>query len=192
LKSEYLGIILGQCYNRLTADSFIRIPNKAGYLETKVKCICRCGNETIVRLSELRNGVVKSCGCLIHDQSDRARPHRLPFGEAAGKALYRNYKNSAKLRGYSFSLSEYDFLQFTKRNCHYCGREPSNKHYTSWKITGYYLFNGVDRINNNIGYVKNNCVPCCKNCNMMKRDLTTEEFITTAIMIANKNKGSTK
>ena len=37
-------------------------------------------------------------------------------------------------------------------------------------------FPGIDRVNNNIGYVLNNCVSCCKFCNSAKLDRTLIEF----------------
>jgi hypothetical protein len=41
---------------------------------------------------------------------------------------------------------------------------------------GYYLYNGIDRVDNTLGYSKENCVSCCKICNYMKQVLTLEEF----------------
>jgi len=38
------------------------------------------------------------------------------------------------------------------------------------------LFNGIDRVNNSAGYTNHNTVPCCKTCNLAKRDSTVEEF----------------
>ena len=38
--------------------------------------------------------------------------------------------------------------------------------------------NGIDRINSDKGYTIDNCVPCCAQCNHMKLDYTTEEFLT--------------
>ena len=34
------------------------------------KCLCECGNSTIVSGSNLRSGVVKSCGCLRHREKE--------------------------------------------------------------------------------------------------------------------------
>lgn len=36
--------------------------------------------------------------------------------------------------------------------------------------------NGIDRINSNKGYEKDNCVSCCPICNRMKLDLSLEDF----------------
>jgi len=37
--------------------------------------------------------------------------------------------------------------------------------------------NGVDRVNNKIGYRVDNCVPCCSVCNIMKNTLGVADFL---------------
>ena len=51
----------GQKYNMLTVVERIKID---GNPKTFWKCICDCGNETIVPAGDLKLGKVKSCGCL--------------------------------------------------------------------------------------------------------------------------------
>ena len=41
---------------------------------------------------------------------------------------------------------------------------------------GDYIYNGIDRVDSNIGYIFENCVPCCKLCNMAKKEYPVEEF----------------
>jgi hypothetical protein len=41
---------------------------------------------------------------------------------------------------------------------------------------GDYTYNGVDRIDNSIGYTKENCVPCCTICNWAKSNRGVDEF----------------
>ena len=36
--------------------------------------------------------------------------------------------------------------------------------------------NGVDRVNSDLGYEIENCVPCCYRCNSMKMDTSLNEF----------------
>lgn len=36
----------------------------------------------------------------------------------------------------------------------------------------------VDRKYNSIGYTKNNCVPCCEECNRFKMSMDINDFIT--------------
>jgi hypothetical protein len=49
-----------------------------------------------------------------------------------------------------------DFKTMVLSQCYYC------HHFKDSETIG------IDRINNSIGYEKDNCVPCCETCNMMK------------------------
>lgn len=84
---------------------------------------------------------------------------------------YANYRNNAKTRGLIFKLTFKEFELLVKDHCVYCGGE------------GF----GVDRINNFVGYLKNNVVPCCTKCNKMKLVYTAEEFIEHCKKIAKFN-----
>jgi hypothetical protein len=48
--------------------------------------------------------------------------------------------------------------------------------------------NGVDRVDSNGDYVKDNCVPCCTTCNRMKMDMSYNIFIKHIIKIRNYRK----
>jgi len=89
--------------------------------------------------------------------------------------LVRRTKGSAKRRGYEWSLTKEQIRHLTKQPCHYCGVEPSQviKHP---RLNGKYVYNGLDRIDSNKGYVKGNVVACCGTCNMAKGTKTLEEF----------------
>lgn len=68
--------------------------------------------------------------------------------------LYSKYKCSAKTRNLSFLLSKIQFKRLTSQNCHYCGLEPlqvSSHRYKNY-ARGYYLYNGIDRKDSNMGY----------------------------------------
>jgi hypothetical protein len=66
----------GQRFSRLTVISRADdIMNKNGTTAARWKCVCDCGNETIVRAQALKNGSVKSCGCLRRENMDHARKH---------------------------------------------------------------------------------------------------------------------
>lgn len=55
-----------------------------------------------------------------------------------------------------------DFVALAIKPCYYCGVYQSS------------TCNGVDRIDNNKGYISTNVVPCCTMCNMMKNDQPIE------------------
>ena len=63
----------------------------------------------------------------------------------------------------------------------YCGKKP--------KINKALL--GLDRLNNDLGYIKNNIGSCCKECNLMKNKLNYEEFIIKIRLILH-NQGALK
>lgn len=60
-------------------------------------------------------------------------------------------------------------------NCHYCNGVPSNLLKLNNKVIGRYQ--GIDRVDNNKGYISGNIVPCCKYCNSFKSNRTKIEFM---------------
>jgi hypothetical protein len=148
------------------------VPAPEGKKRAYWLCKCECGNRKVVEGCDLRQGGVKSCGCLLKKQP----VNTLPDGEAAFRRMYYQYEMSAERRGLVFNLSEHLFRHLTQQPCHYCGQEPSN-FWSSYHETGDYLCNGIDRKNNDLGYVPENCVPCCKQCNYFKTDMDYEAFV---------------
>ena len=60
--------LIGQKFGRLTVIE--RLENtKDG--QTRWLCQCECGNKTSVRISNLKNGHVKSCGCLNRELTSK-------------------------------------------------------------------------------------------------------------------------
>ena len=82
---------------------------------------------------------------------------------------YKVYQNNARNKDRNFDLSEDDFINMTSQPCIYCG-EYSDTYNGEW-------FNGIDRIDSNLGYSLDNCVPCCAICNRMKMDLDVNNWI---------------
>ncbi len=138
-------------------------------------CICECGSELDVTRENLQKGHTKSCGCLRKDKAG-LNAKRLRYGEASFNVLFHSYKTSAKERGIEFRLSRRRFKSLTQLNCSYCGSPPS----TIYKVSnnGEFIYNGIDRIDNLLGYSPKNSIPCCKLCNFMKRDLSAKDFIS--------------
>jgi len=88
---------------------------------------------------------------------------------------------SAASRGYEFSLSHEDLKSLIiGANCYYCGKAPQYSEYI--KDLGKIMFNGIDRVDNSIGYVKGNVVACCKKCNTFKSDTSVKKFAQMAAM----------
>ena len=78
-----------------------------------------------------------------------------------------------------FNLSIERFQELSIQNCFYCGCKPTNMRQDTTKmrkgVTRQFL-NGIDRIDNNIGYIEGNVRACCEDCNKAKRNLSEEQF----------------
>ena len=85
---------------------------------------------------------------------------------------FSNYKSTAKHRGYCFDLTFEQFMSFWKLPCEYCGKEIPTI--------------GLDRIDNSIGYVLENVIPCCEICNVMKQDLSRPQFLDQCSKITDR------
>ena len=70
----------------------------------------------------------------------------------------------AKRRKIAFDLTYDQFISFWQKSCTYC--------------KGAITTIGLDRVDNNIGYVHNNVVPCCRTCNVMKQKMSVVSFIS--------------
>ena len=141
-------------------------------------CRCACGKEKEVDGQCMRQGKTKSCGCL-RDENTRSMVGRntKPYGEASLNGLYSNYSIRSKKANREFSLTKEEFKNLTSSNCKYCGSPPSQRFMGTAKLNGYYLYNGVDRENNEQGYTKVNSVPCCLVCNRAKSNMSLEDFL---------------
>lgn len=107
--------LTGKKYNKLTVIE--RAENtKNG--QSRWKCICECGNTTIVASSNLKNGEVKSCGCLRHLQKDTHHESKTKLYRMWKSMIYRchNPKNQAYeyygARGIKVCEEWHDFLKF--------------------------------------------------------------------------------
>jgi hypothetical protein len=88
---------------------------------------------------------------------------------------YACYRIGAKRRNIEFSISKETFKDLCGKSCHYCGSLEVRKTCCSGLV---YCakFNGIDRVDNNLGYIDSNCVSCCPTCNYAKRELSYNKF----------------
>jgi len=137
-------------------------------------CRCQCGAERNVLSNNLLKGVSNGCGC------GRTPYNKLSQGESAANSLFHNYRRGAKSRGLVFELSKELFIAMIRQDCNYCGIPPKQVMKTKSSML---LYNGIDRVDNNLGYLPSNVVPSCKKCNETKRALSKEEFFRWIISI---------
>lgn len=136
-------------------------------------CECDCGNITEVSARHLsENGGTGSCGCSAVKHKGRFIDRQEP----SKRSVYSAYRYNAKKAERLFDITFNEFVEITSKNCSYCGGKPQNRIKT--KEAEPYIYNGIDRVDNSLGYIKENCVPCCGKCNLMKRGMTVVEFIS--------------
>ena len=86
----------------------------------------------------------------------------------------RAYSAGAKKRGLEFELTLESIEVLLGQPCHYCGSVTSQ---------------GLDRVDNTVGYTLSNTVPCCKTCNLMKYKFTETEFLEKCHRISSRWSG---
>lgn len=179
--NNYIG---GQTFGRLFVTHRYNYKNKSDQLQ--YLCKCSCGKELYVTASHLISGHTKSCGCLFIEKQRNSKlgikKDREGFYGYKDSLMslklnvYKKYRCGAESRELDFELTLEQFLGFIFQECFYCGCNNSNKIISRYNSEVFLQYNGIDRIDNNKGYIVGNCVPCCKFCNFSKRTLTQQEF----------------
>lgn len=140
-------------------------------------CKCDCGEEKILLTGNLLSGSTTSCGCnKKNTQSKRAvaRHSHKDSNYRAIRRLYSQYKRGAKHRKFSFEISLEEFDILIKKRCFYCDSDLSNYNGSRYNTNQIGIrewliaYNGIDRIDNNKGYILENCITACADCNRAK------------------------
>lgn len=131
-------------------------------------CRCACGNTVETSSADLLRGHTKSCGCFQKSQASSAssgsKNAMYKDGRSSGdRKTFYEYKYGAKYRNIPFELSLDQVNAMCLLPCTYCGDLPDPK-------------NGIDRIDNAIGYLVDNCLPCCAFCNIAKNRHSLDTF----------------
>ena len=165
--------LTGLTFNRLTV---LGPAQSSSANASRFICRCACGKITITSGSRIKRGQTKSCGCARGIQALRASNGRIvdPGAAIANRAVGM-YRWNAKARSLPFDLAMDEALALMSGHCRYCGRPPQRL-FKRKGTPGELLCNGIDRLDNTLGYTKENCVPCCRECNMAKGTKTLDEF----------------
>jgi hypothetical protein len=140
----------------------------------RYRCRCVCGK---IVTSDLRRS--QSCRCFQSEiiAANNTRLKRHAFGDANLRRAFGSYIRNAQARGLVFDL-EFDLFQkITRQPCFYCGLPPSQICNYNKQSHGVCVMSGIDRVNNKLGYLSTNVVPCCRQCNTAKLDSSEEDFI---------------
>lgn len=79
------------------------------------------------------------------------------------QSQYTRLLRDSAHRYITVQISFEDFIKLVNLPCKYCGETEKRR--------------GLDRVNNEKGYSKENLASCCKICNYMKRNYTKTDFL---------------
>jgi hypothetical protein len=138
-------------------------------IEAKWKVLCpNCKTETW-KFSNTLTGLKFPCK-KCYDNSMK-RTDEFP----AVKKAFISLRNNAKVRGVIVSIDEDTFYSIASNPCTYCGTDPVEKMPPKkWQKSVF--LHGIDRVDNTLGYTKENSCSCCEQCNWAKKDLTLEKW----------------
>ena len=166
---NYFHDMTGQQYNGIKILQFI---GKNKYKSYEYLVQCHCGKQFVTEGNDLKTNRKKSCGCRLNcDQIINAN-----YLQSVRNNIFCEYKNKAKERKYSFSLTKEQVFNLINKNCVYCNSEPLNVKKLYEHPEYYIRYNGIDRIDNTKGYSIDNVVTCCKYCNQAKHSMTLNYF----------------
>lgn len=164
-------------------------------------CLCNCGNlrEIEVRAGFLRSGHTKSCGCLVIEANKRVHIKKIVSeetkkkmrkpkgirmngrselgkkypenGDGKGSLMVRkvnSFLTGVRTNNHDCNLSKEQIAELFTMPCVYCNKESDLLEYKGGT--------GIDRLDNEKGYIEGNCVPSCCFCNICKNERTLDEF----------------
>jgi hypothetical protein len=179
---QYEHIICESCYYCDITEpekGFNGIDRKnsdVGYIVENCVSCCKICNKLKGTLDD--NCFIRRIGHIL--SYNNAVDMDMSFPELFGNHIagkYKKFIKNADERQLTFELSQEQFDEITAENCYICGKQNTEIHK-----------NGIDRFNNAIGYILENCLPCCTECNFMKGIYSYGVFIDKLQAIYNKHK----
>jgi hypothetical protein len=159
-KAREKGVDLtGRRFGKLVVKKLIGTKNSARHW----LCECDCGGTTQTRGYSLTSGRIGACACGRREKFKIKRQYETGLDPAWYRA-YSRFIHCADVRHHDNEISGEVFKEMCLISCWYCG---------GFSESG---VNGIDRINSDLGYLKNNVRSCCKRCNYAKNNMTEQEF----------------
>lgn len=125
------------------------------------KICSKCGRE--LAISKFTKNKVNKDGYRCECKECRNKYNEYLYNnslESRARKYISSYKFKDKTKNQDFDLDIEFMINIFNSKCVYCQSEE--------RI-------GCDRIDNNIGHIKSNCVPCCPYCNVARSDNFTHE-----------------
>lgn len=172
-----------------------------GRIRRYINGVCgECGNEnTIIWANYSKNEHADKfrhlkCGQRRWNTSQQRYADEASKQEIAARVMAKTVSNCKK-RNREFSLALDEFIDISERPCEYCGDPPSMRHSVMAaerdRDIPKFLHNGLDRVDNALGYSKSNVVACCTRCNFIKKDTPKDAWSDFLSKVSRNWRGAT-
>ena len=153
------------CGVLLEINGIDRVDSSIGYVQSN--CVPCCKTCNLMKMCLDPTTFVERCRHIagVEDRPDAWTDKK--------NVSYKRYLYKSKSQNTEFAITEEEFQTLTSGACAYCARQNSTTHR-----------NGIDRVDSAVGYVVENCVPCCGECNVMKKTMTPAEFRDACAAVA--------
>jgi hypothetical protein len=171
------------CYKMMSSNCFYcdlvpdkslngldRMDNSIGYeKKNTVGCCAKCN---LIKGSLDPETFIKRCQHISKNFGGGGNLNKDIWSDSKS-STYNEYLQRAMKKELEFELTKEQFSKLVNDKCYYCNKENSDSHR-----------NGIDRKNNNLGYIIDNCTSCCGQCNQMKAALSAEDYIEICKRVA--------
>lgn len=149
--------LTGQKFGKLTV---IERAGSTSHGAAKWRCVCECGNETIVIGDSLRKGDTRSCGCFAKAVTSNRTKGSTPHNKSHGKTGTAIYKEWSEMKRRCYNPNDKSYINYGGRGITVCDKWKNSfeafyedvSKLPCFREKGYSL----NRIDNNGGYEPNN------------------------------------
>jgi hypothetical protein len=167
-EEEFKELVVKPCYycNIIDEKGFggiDRMNQQVGYIQSNsVSCCAMCmwmkgslDSATFIKRTRHIHSFAKT-------PNTQTYPECFPDAKCVS---YASYRSRAEKKELEFAITHDDYKSIIQQDCYLCGKQSTETN-----------TNGIDRVDNAIGYTLENCKACCKECNHMKNNYTLDTF----------------